>query len=64
MQLAGASVLRNVGLCTVEKSPRLMREPLGCVPGEPRDQPRVLSVIASLRGGIGLDSVEYRTAKA
>ena len=42
---------------------QLMRLSLGCVPGEPRDQPRVLSVIASLRRDIGLDSVEYRTAE-
>jgi hypothetical protein len=29
MELAGASVLRNVGLCAVEKSPQLTRDPLG-----------------------------------
>jgi hypothetical protein len=29
MQLAGASVLRNVGLRAIEKSPQLMRGPLG-----------------------------------
>jgi hypothetical protein len=29
MQPAGASVLRNVGLCAAEKSPQLMRGPLG-----------------------------------
>jgi hypothetical protein len=29
MQLAGASLLRNLGLCPVEESPQLMRGPLG-----------------------------------
>ena len=29
MQLAGASGLRNVGLCRAKKSPQLMRDPLG-----------------------------------
>jgi hypothetical protein len=29
MQLAGASLLRSVGLCAAEESPQLMRGPLG-----------------------------------
>jgi hypothetical protein len=34
MQLTGASGVGNVGLCAVEKSPQLMRGPLGSAKGE------------------------------